>query len=311
MVPQLKLDDIEQEVVAALRKIGGRPRQWHQRRFTRKVMKAIGGAGERIRFVVATADSKVGQDHEWLYDLCWCKEADGFILSLSLALECEWAQDFSAILDDFQKLVVSRAEHRVLVCSQPAEDWPDCITFLVEQINRFNGSKDGDRYLFGSWTTRGWEFQQYVHPALIERPKHVWLFGANKEWYDLTKEVKRRKGHDWNVECYREHRLRPGDTVLLWQSGADAGIYSLGELTSEVYRSGKKWLVDIRYDHRYNHLLTSPLLKSDLCKDPVLKNLNIIRMPRGRNPFRIYDEQWEALRKLIPVETAAGKGGQP
>ena len=94
MNPQLKLDDIEQRVVSVLHKLGKRPRRWHHPKCTHEVMKATGGLGERLRFVVASPDSKVGQDHEWLYDLCWCEEKDGFVLNLPLALECEWAQDF-------------------------------------------------------------------------------------------------------------------------------------------------------------------------------------------------------------------------
>ena len=296
MNPQLELDEIERKVKSALDMIGERSRRWNHRKCTHEVLKAVGDLGEEhFRFVVASPDSRVGQDHEWLYDLCWCEEKDGFVKNLPLALESEWAQDFCAILDDFQKLVVSRAGHRILVCSQPFDDWANCVALLTEQIHRYSGTKDGDRYLFASWTTEGWQFTQYVHPAPINRPKHIWLFGANRDRYDLTKKLKQGRETWWDVKCYRDFWLRPGDSVVLWQSGAEAGIYGFGELTSEAYEHGDEWRADIRYEG----LLKHPILKSDLRKHPLLKNLNVITMPRGRNPFRIYIDEWQALQDLL------------
>jgi hypothetical protein len=144
---------------------------------------------------------------------------------MPLALESEWGEGYCAILEDFQKLLVSRADHRIFICKQPThEDWIDCVVLLIEQIHRHRGTQKRDRYLFGCWMPDGWQFTQYVHPAPIPRVKHVWLFGANKDRYNLKKKLKRLKEDNWDVKRFREHHLQPGDIVLLWQSGSKAGI---------------------------------------------------------------------------------------
>lgn len=296
----LKLDKIEQNVEDSLRDLHERSKCWSNAKhtlpeYTHEVKNSLRGIGDNLGFTVCGSD----ENHGWLYDLCWREQDKGLDRSMPLAMESEWAQGFCAILEDFQKLLVSRADHRVFICSQPTpEDWMDCLVLLIEQIRRHRETKKGDRYLFGCWLSDGWQFQQYVHPTRpIPRPKHVWLFGANKERYDLTKKLKRLKEDWWDVKCYREHRLRPGDTVLLWQSGAQAGIYGIGELTSEAYQEGDDWFADIRY----NGLLDDYIPKSDLRERPLLRDLAVIKMPRGRNPFRVYDKEWKALQKLISV----------
>jgi hypothetical protein len=83
--------------------------------------------------------------------------------------------------------------------------------------------------------------------------------------------------------------------VLLWQSGPNAGIYGLGELTSKAWDEDDEWFVDMRY----TKLLDHPILKSDLCEHPLLQNLGVINMPHAANPFRVSDKEWQNLKKRI------------
>ena len=235
----MDLDDIERKVVAALFDLDQYAERWSDRRCTREVKNAVGAVGERLGFNVHAASCRYDDIREWLYDLCWCRQDDyRLVLDMPLALECEWNPTLVEILDDFQKLLVSRASHRIFLCSQPtSEDWADCVEHLTEQIRIYSGTRDGDRYLLGCWNESGWEFQQYVHPLSVAKTVRVWLFQAVPETYNLIKEMRRRQNDTWTVKRNRDN-LRPGNIALLWQSGEDAGIYGCGELTSRFIVEG-------------------------------------------------------------------------
>jgi hypothetical protein len=86
------------------------------------------------------------------------------------------------------------------------------------------------------------------------------------------------------------------DKVILWQSDPGAGVYALGKLLGKPYPENEGgWQVDIQYEP----LLKLPIFKSDLIKHPVLRDLLILKMPHGRNPTRVTEEQWEAMNNLI------------
>lgn len=208
--------------------------QLSEKRATRKIKDVVGGVGDKLRFAVHAASCRYDGIGEWLYDLCWCEQDEfGHVLDMPLALECEWQLKLTSILDDFQKLLVSQAGHRIFLCSQPtAEDWQDCVEHLTEQIRLYRGTRNGDRYLLGCWASDGWKFMHYVHPTVVPRVTRAWLFQATQR-YDLTKELRRRESDRWTVGRNRVN-LRPGNIAILWQSGEDAGIYGLGELTSRV-----------------------------------------------------------------------------
>jgi predicted RNA-binding protein with PUA-like domain len=134
----------------------------------------------------------------------------------------------------------------------------------------------------------------------MPRSARAWLFQATPERYNLAKEMKRRKDDTWEVRRNRDN-LRPGGIALLWQSGEKAGIYGLGELTSRVRDEDDEAIVDIRY----TRLLDQPILKTELRKHPLLKRFGVIAMPRGKNPFRVLDKEWEALKERSPELRAA------
>jgi hypothetical protein len=285
----MDLDKIERQIVKALGDLHW-PRSNSKVELTERVKKALSGIGNDLGL-------SVYGDAEWaesLYDQCWRKEDDDErIQEMPLAMECEWAQGYGALLGDFQKLVVSRANHRVFICSPGAtEVWNRCVDYLTEQIQFYSGTEEDDRYLFGRWTSDGWEFRQYVHPTSAAPSKLVWLFQAIPERFDIRRELKRRKTDNWTVTTYRDY-LRPGDIVLLWQAGSEAGVYGLAELTSKAWEEKKgDWLVAMRY----TKLLDQPILKSRLCGP--LQDLGVIAAPRGTN-FLVRDDEWHALEKLL------------
>ncbi len=111
-----------------------------------------------------------------------------------------------------------------------------------------------------------------------------------------------------NAEYFgiRQHRrdLKVLDIAILWQSGERAaGIYAIGRLVRRPYKlippaqetSGYKWAVDIGC----LYLLDSPIFKTDLLDNIALKGLSVLKIPNGKNPRRISEDDWANLQRLL------------
>lgn len=119
----------------------------------------------------------------------------------------------------------------------------------------------------------------------------AWLFQANLK-YKLEREVIKEHLEEWYASVHLE-KMRKGDKVVLWQSGKAGGVYGFGHLHATPSPSRKR--VQIRYDQR----LDQPIFKSTLRRHPVLRNLRVLRMPHGRNPYIVRDLEYQELTDLI------------
>lgn len=159
-------DAIEQKIVASLRQLD---EQWEsigegKAVWTRAIKEAVGGVGKSLDYEVYAAQCKYEANGEWLFDLSWIHQDGEIILDMPLALESEW--DPRGILEDFQKLLVSRAIHRVMVFWQPDPDaWRRCFDQLITQIRTYRGTQSGDRYLFCCWIKDPDELRIQLHIA--------------------------------------------------------------------------------------------------------------------------------------------------
>ena len=133
----------------------------------------------------------------------------------------------------------------------------------------------------------------------------VWLFQANKNEYDLVEKAASLLGKNdwWSIKQYRDE-MKPGQVALFWQSGEKAGIYAVGELTSEPYLAssdvGDDWRIDVRYDR----LLELPILKVDLTSNPVLQHLDVLKREWSKNPFRVSEDEWSNLQEFFPEDSS-------
>ena len=85
---------------------------------------------------------------EWLYDLVWLDAPDQMfaVNRLPLVAEIEWGNE-GDVWDDFQKLLVARADVRVMVFDERR----GLVERLTRQIELFTESVAGDRYLLASY----------------------------------------------------------------------------------------------------------------------------------------------------------------
>jgi hypothetical protein len=154
----------------------------------------------------------------------------------------------------------------------------------------------------------------YAIDTLHDTARRVWLFQANPRYYNLAEQVQTlQPGSDdtWTVTRYRGE-MRPGDRVLLWQAGQDAGIYAIAELTgtpaehtykpdetpSWVGASGDQPTTEWRVALRYTQILSEPIRKATLLEHPILQKILVLRAPTGTN-FAVSGEEWDALQEIL------------
>ena len=106
------------------------------------------------------------ENPEWLFDVVWLKynKANELINSI-LVVESELNENDIEIDWDFQKLLLARAEHRVMIFQKKSmNDIHLKMDNFEEQIRKFNGTRSGDRYLFAGldWNQGEFEFRLFI-----------------------------------------------------------------------------------------------------------------------------------------------------
>jgi predicted RNA-binding protein with PUA-like domain len=144
------------------------------------------------------------------------------------------------------------------------------------------------------------------HWILQANPRGYRLFDALRDGYEIS---------SWSVAHLRDE-IAAGDEFALWVSGEERGVYALGVVTERAeYRqdddpywtdpadaSTPTWQVGIRLRQT---LIDRPVLGEDLAEDPRFANALILRMPGGRNPFRLTEDEWHAILSRCSPNTAA------
>jgi hypothetical protein len=120
------LDSIELEVRDLIAAVPARAKQegWRSDRlWTAEVVRSICETGRRRGYESCAHGwaASVGQG-EWLYDSIWLDIKGPYLVEVPLVLESEWGLDGKAIEDDFLKLLLARAAHRVMVFQQRNAD---------------------------------------------------------------------------------------------------------------------------------------------------------------------------------------------
>ncbi len=62
---------------------------------------------------------------------------------------------------------------------------------------------------------------------------NYWIFQGNPRIYDITSALQNGHLRSWKVAAHKD-KISPGDKVVLWQTGDNAGCYALAEVISDV-----------------------------------------------------------------------------
>jgi hypothetical protein len=102
-------------------------------------------------------------------------------------------------------------------------------------------------------------------------------------------------GSIWPVSRFW-HEMQPGQPVILWQGGTNAGIYAVGELEDIPFEGASgDWEVPIRY----SALLDEPLRVDALRAWPALRELASLPEPE-HTVCQVPERLWAALQELLP-----------
>jgi len=135
--------------------------KWSDAEWTKNLKNALATLGQNHGFRAYASSAELANQGEWLFDLTWADEPAGFLRSIPLALEMEWNP--GGVDDDFQKLVVARAQHRAMLFSfPPGSSRRLFIDKLLKNVQTFTLSSHGDRYLLGGWVEELDHFEWYL-----------------------------------------------------------------------------------------------------------------------------------------------------
>lgn len=116
--------------------------------------------GEDDGYIACTSGHGERFFGEWLYDLIWyADDAEGRIIELKLILESEWQAGFDHIWYDFEKLLVAKCEHKLMVFQCNQKNREKFVGKMIEAIDAFYPSVPNERYLFICWNKDSMEFE--------------------------------------------------------------------------------------------------------------------------------------------------------
>jgi predicted RNA-binding protein with PUA-like domain len=142
----------------------------------------------------------------------------------------------------------------------------------------------------------------------------IWIFQCNPKKCKIIEALEDEEVKDsfhWKVKQHI-NEIKEGHIGLIWCSGDSAGIYAITKITSnpgeykESEAERKYWLDDNEergLQYRVKMSLIQSLVKCPITKQSIqviddLKNLSILKMPRGTN-FPVTQEEWMKIIRLI------------
>ena len=101
---------------------------------------------------------------EWLYDavgLQYDIPYDNCFSRTVLVAECEWGPQLE-IMNDFQKLLLARADVRVMVFDGTHDPrYQELFEIFEANIDNNQQAEPGDLWLFAAWTPKNWKFRRF------------------------------------------------------------------------------------------------------------------------------------------------------
>lgn len=126
--------------------------------WTKAIMAGLRDLGKN--YDLKTCASGIDNDPdwgEWLYDLCWVdaetNETTGWNLrSVPLVAECEWQHNLWAIGFDFDKLLLARADLKLMIYQDiPNHSVKKIADHLAERAKAFSGPDDEGLYVLAGY----------------------------------------------------------------------------------------------------------------------------------------------------------------
>jgi membrane-bound inhibitor of C-type lysozyme len=150
------LDNLEKQIIKELESFIGRVENWDfEVYWTKGIKETLYNIAKRneYNYHVAASGIKSKDSGEWLYDLVWYNWGQGFLEDVYLVVESEWLKDLADIQLDFEKLIVARSKHRLMIFQADTEQ---ILKSHIEELNtivdKCKISTSGDRYLYAAYS---------------------------------------------------------------------------------------------------------------------------------------------------------------
>ena len=150
--------------------------------------------------------------------------------------------------------------------------------------------------------------------GVLNMERTHWLFQFNPKLF-MRSAFNELDEISWLIRI-KKHResIKLGETVYIWESGDNAGIIAVGEISRLPLMEeegsqekefaldtdkfdGKQWRVKVKI----NQLLSRPITRQ-ICKDnPSLSSLRVLKMAQGTN-YEVTDEEHSEIQKLLNNE---------
>jgi 5-methylcytosine-specific restriction protein B len=142
-------------------------------------------------------------------------------------------------------------------------------------------------------------------PALTGN-ENIWIFQSNYPHFSIGQTVDALEIGDVGTWYVRDHvdELRGGDLVLLWEEGAQSGLYAIGTLVGAPFEGESleaggppaqwmRWRLDAK--------LTPPVSKAELQQHEALRGLHHFDRRDATN-LPVDPAHWAVIKAMLDVE---------
>jgi hypothetical protein len=145
---------------------------------------------------------------------------------------------------------------------------------------------------------------------------NYWVFQGNPKIYDIKGALKASSVKSWSVKAHKES-IKPGDKIILWSTGDEAGVYALAEVTSEPIER-KEELEELKFykvpsDNeeatRVGIVITHNLADQPITKEKIkdIKELENLKVGSQGTNFSATENEFNAILNLIQNESSKVK----
>lgn len=151
--PRKLLQILVEKVPEEAKRLGnGNDRTW-----TKAAKNVLCSAAGQLEFYAAVT-FKGKRYHEWLLDAIWFGP-NGDVL---LAVESEWGRTPQAVLDDFAKLMCTKAPLKLMLFQVPKNRGDEIASRIGDKLNEYGQNVPGEHYLlinFANGEHQCWELE--------------------------------------------------------------------------------------------------------------------------------------------------------
>jgi hypothetical protein len=159
-------DSVESEIIQAINAMCARDdaSDWNDTQWTRHAKNAVAQLGKSKKYWIYASGCDFVDSGEWLYDLCWLDYSGKNLVAAPLVMEIEWYSRDTDVDDDFQKLLLARCDHRVMLFRpRKRSQTRAAVEVLLPHISSCRHGCAGDKYLFGCWNDTFQRFDWFAY----------------------------------------------------------------------------------------------------------------------------------------------------